>query len=52
MSYANYEGQESQYERVLTDLTVVLSGSLYLLPFFATVLSTDRPNLCWAVKCF
>lgn len=42
MSYANYEGQE----RVLTDLTVVLSGSLYLLlRFFATVLSTDRPDL-------
>ena len=47
MSYANFELQESQYGWVLTDLTVVLSGSHYLY-----VLSTDRPNLSCAEKGF
>lgn len=39
MSYANYEGQKSQYEQVLT---VVLSGSHCLLRFFAAERSVNR----------
>lgn len=42
MSYANYEGQESQYGRVLTDLPVVLSGSDYLSRVFAAERSVNR----------